>query len=303
MSGQKEARVDAIAERERRRVEEYQRALEARRQQCDQLKREAGQTARQARSDLERTRRKLDRMGQEKRELERRLRGAAHQRDALEQRFNAMKQETLDTQREARAIGKSLHADLETSQQDLARANQTCKELEQELSRMRESIARYDGTDVVEAQQRADAAEKHQMRAAAAMDVVQAQLDAYLADPIVGLVLQQTIEAARSVGYEVERSFSSKEHVDVVMKSQNGELVRVAMNLAKAKATQEQTPAERLTIRLDRDTPMSSSCIADTMKIFDKLRELGVATTLVLPDETTPSEPAERHPLPERERH
>ena len=212
-----------------------------------------------------------------------------------------MKQETLDAQSEGRAIEKSLHADLETSQKDLARANQTCKELEQELSRMRESIARYDGTDVVQAQQRADAAEKEQMRAAASLDVVQAQLDAYHTDPIVGLVLQQTIEAARSVGYEVERSFSSKEQVDVVMKSQNGELVRVAMNLAKAKV-QEQTPAERLIIRLDRDTPMSSSCIADTMKIFDKLRELGVATTLVLPDEI-PAEPEERHPLPERERH
>lgn len=302
MSGQKEARVDAIAERERRRVAEYQRALEARRQQCDQLKHQAGQTARQARGDLERAREKLNRMGQEKRELERRLHGAAHQRDALERRFNAMKQETLDTQSEARAIGKSLHADLETSRQDLARADQTCRELEQELSRMRESIARYDGTDVVEAQQRADAAEKEQMRAASALDVVQAQLDAYHADPIVGLVLQQTIEAARSVGYEIERSFTSNEQVDVVMKSQNGELVRVAMNLAKAKATPE-TPAERLTIRLDRDTPMSSSCIADTMKIFDKLRELGVATTLVLPDETTPSEPDERHRLLDRERH
>ena len=303
MSGQKEARVDAIADRERRRVEEYQLAMEARRQQCHRLKQEAGQTARQAKGDLDRVRHKLEHMSHERLELERRLRGAAHQREALERRFNAMKQETLDTQSEARAIGKSLHSDLETSRQDLAKADQTCRELEQELSRMQASIARYDGTDVVEAQRRADAAEKEQMRAAAALDVAQAQLDAYHADPIVGLVLQHTIEAARKVGYEIERSFSSREEVDVVMKGQNGELIRVAMNLSKAKAAHEQTPAERLTIRLDRDTPMSSSCIADTMKIFDELRELGVATTLVLPDENTPSEPAGRHPLQERERH
>jgi len=291
-----------VAEQQRRAEEDRRRQLEAeeRARRIEAERRSAvahglDRTRQQARraeglaADVERRRVALE---QRVAGIGQHLDRIASQRAQLRKRVREMKEETRATQgRAADLEGRvgELRADVDRQMEELERLRES---LERELGEARDQLRAIDAADALSAVRGLTALDTEQAGIARERAVVDAQIQAYSANAVLGVIVEEMIAAAADVGYTVERVFATETEVEFFVQNARHETLRIAALLSAARVADLTRDPDLQFVLHGLRPPTDDTCIRDTVKLLERLRERGVAVTL-----TTGGEPRPAHAL------
>jgi hypothetical protein len=281
MSGQKDGRVEAIdADRMREAVlreAERARLRQQTAEACAIAQREIEAAASRLHAiERERTN-AVGRHEQVREDLER----VSVERVRVERRIEQMRRETIQTRERAAELSRDIAADQRRLTNDLQALMAQERQLLEQQRSLESRIAAYDGGELLAASTAVQEAEARQERLNADLARLEAEIAAYEAAPALGFVIEQMVSSFSEFDFHVQRAYVSNREIEIVMQRHGEETVRIATPLIGAKLDKAKLDP-RISLLLERSEPSLDACIADTMKIMQRLREKGVALTFEL---------------------
>lgn len=280
MSGEKDVTVNVVDPRLLAEAEAVRRQLERQRAQVDEACRAASSRLNTAQARVAKARATSSEITAQAGRIEQQLEDVAMERRVLLQRLKSMKKETRDAQREGAELLDRTEGLCHDIESQLASLGDLRRRLEDELNESRRLQAEHDGTEAAEAAAQLTAATDEHTSLLARQGELQAQISAFAADAATGVVIREMLAASADLNYAVARVFATDDEVELVFTSQQKETIRVAVALSKQKA-EKLTDDPKLQLILhgaghdDRD-----SCIIETVRLLERLRERGVQVTL-----------------------
>jgi DNA repair exonuclease SbcCD ATPase subunit len=293
MSGEKDARVEAIDPQLMREAVQRASDREHQRQQTAEACAAAARDLTAASSRLRDLERARAAVASQHSAVEANLQQASVERARTARRIEQMRRETIETRDRAHALGRDIAADQKRLENDLSVLAARERELQQELRNLESRIADYDGHQMLEARDAAEEAERQQARVNADLARLDAELAAYSSSPALGFVIEQMVSSFSEFAFHVERAHVTDADIEIVMSRHGQDTVRIATAMIDEKLAAAKLDP-RLRLLIERAEPDVEACIADTTKIIQRLREKGVVVSLEVrePAAGRPAEPA-----------
>lgn len=295
---------EAQRERERTEAEARRASEQAQRAAKERARREQAERARQASAreevaragnDVARGRSALSEVAVQRAALagqvtalQGRLDQLSAQRGELRRRLREMKAETERTQERAEEIAGRVDEVWEDVRVQLSELDALRRELEQDLASAREALHDLDASDAVEGLARVEQADAEHAELSLERAVLDAQVQAFAANPTLGIVVDQILGAAGDLGYSVTRVFETEEGVEFHIRNAQQETLRIAAETSAREFEKLTADPDLQLVLRGLGHPTVGACIADTHELLERLRERGVAVTLVTGGEPRP---------------
>lgn len=280
MSGQKDVTINAIDPALLRAQQQQQRELEERQRATAAMLQEADRKLAAARARAEQVAGQANQLRQNAAALEDDVADTKLRLRELKRTLERMKTSTLEAQKEAGQLGDSVAADAAQVRSQISQLEQSKRALEQQLQEALELVRGFASETVSGATEALEAAAKERDGLLREMSALLAQIKAHATSGPLGVVLQQMLKASEQADYHVSAAYIHQQEIEIFITNQQQETIRIAASLS-ASRVEELTKDANLRLVLEgQNQPNQEACIVDTLKLVERLRELGVQATI-----------------------